>query len=131
MPTIIKTRLAASPIHGIGVYACENIPEGVLIWDFQPPFDQEFDAAGFARLDARTQAFIDEYGCFEEASGLWLLSTDNARYMNHSDRPNMRCTTRQGWASRDIAEGEEITCDYRECGDHAERFPFIQNSTDE
>jgi SET domain-containing protein len=47
--------------------------------------------------------------------GITVLEFDNGRFMNHSDAPNTDFTDPDtGWAIRDIAAGEEITCNYRD-----------------
>ena len=46
-------------------------------------------------------------------AALVAFEADDARYMNHADDPN--CDFGQGdvaYALRDIAPGEEMTCDY-------------------
>ncbi|PKM07970.1 MAG: hypothetical protein CVV14_06225 [Gammaproteobacteria bacterium HGW-Gammaproteobacteria-4] len=42
-----------------------------------------------------------------------VVNLDNARYMNHSDTPNLIEVDGCNYTARDIAEGEELTCDYR------------------
>ena len=50
-------------------------------------------------------AYLDE-------SGDYVLCGDNGKFMNHSFDPN--CDDQEGPCTmRDIAEGEELTCDYR------------------
>lgn len=47
--------------------------------------------------------------------GFTVLEFDNGRFMNHSPAPNTDFRDPEtGWAVRDIAAGEEITCDYGE-----------------
>ena len=58
-------------------------------------------------------------------TGKGVLCADDARFMNHSDRPNTHSgTDERGYvttiASRDIRAGEEITCDYYEFDTDAE-----------
>jgi len=43
-----------------------------------------------------------------------VVSLDNTRFINHSPTPNTDNTMPVTYAARDIAEGEEITCDYGE-----------------
>ena len=48
-----------------------------------------------------------------------VLDCDEGRFMNHSDMPNVDLSDpARGTATRDIAAGEELTCDYRQfCAD--------------
>jgi len=52
----------------------------------------------------------------EEASGrkMMVLCADHAKHVNHSDDPNLLETPDglREYAARDIAAGEELTCNY-------------------
>src|SRR3954469_1637143 len=37
---LVKTRLGPSTIHGIGVFADEDIPRGTIVWSFNPLIDK-------------------------------------------------------------------------------------------
>jgi hypothetical protein len=44
-----------------------------------------------------------------------VVEFDNGRFMNHAQSPNTDFTDANvGWAIRDIAAGEELTCNYSE-----------------
>src|SRR5689334_1936437 len=45
--------------------------------------------------------------------GRLILSCDHAKFLNHSDDPNTSEVPFGSIASRPIAVGDEITCDYR------------------
>ena len=114
---LLPTELRPSPIDGIGCFARHPISRGTPIWRFQPGFDQILDEAfASARCNAR---FLATYAQQCPETGFWVLCCDDARFINHADNPNMgqvaplfdpRFTHD---ALRDIAAGEEITCDYR------------------
>ena len=106
---LVKTRLGTSDIHGLGVFADERIPKGTLMWEFTRGFDLELRIEDFLPQ----KSYILHYGSMFEP-GVYLLCGDDARFMNHSDRPNMSGSGTQNFALCDIAAGEEITCDYRE-----------------
>jgi len=113
----VRTRIGPSAIHGIGLFAEQEIPRGTLIWEFLPTFDVTFDRAAFERLPAETQRNVDKYAFLDREQNVFVLCGDDARFMNHSTEPNTwevseSCTL----ASRDIAAGEEITCDYAAMG---------------
>lgn len=71
-------------------------------------------------------AWIDIYTQRCAVTGLLLLCADNARWINHSDDPNVDTTLplfhtqNIDRALRDIAAGEELTMDYT----RAEDEPF-------
>jgi hypothetical protein len=41
----VKTMLGPSPIHGIGLFADQCIPQGIRIWECTPGFDVKLSAA--------------------------------------------------------------------------------------
>lgn len=113
---LVRTYLASSPIAGIGVFAADAIRKCTPIWRFTPGFDvllpADFEHGGDG-------SFVEIYTQRCETSGMLLLCADNARFMNHSDDPNVHSAPplsdpcKADLALRDIAAGEELTCDYR------------------
>jgi uncharacterized protein len=111
---LVPTYVAPSAIEGVGVFAAEPIPAGTLIWLLEPKLDRLIHQDDLPSLPPAMQAFATRYGY---ASGddpnLIILELDHGRYMNHSLQPNSRFDTPDGgYAIRDIAAGEEITCNY-------------------
>lgn len=114
---LVKTRLAASAIHGIGLFAAEFIREGTVVWQSHPAFDIRLTADQISGLPAPCREQIQKYSYREKHTGLYVLCGDDARFFNHSVRPN--CIDVYSGedgdltlAARDIEEGEELTCDY-------------------
>lgn len=110
---LVRTYLDRSPLHGFGVFTKDAIPAQTLAWEFTEGLDLEISAAQFAAQPLVIREYILHYGNQTEED-LYLLCGDHARFMNHSDRPNLSASTYEGFALRHIAAGEEITCDYRE-----------------
>ena len=74
-------------------------------------------SAWLDQLPAESQRNVDKYAFLDRERNVFVLCGDDARFMNHSGEPNTwevseSCTL----ASRDIAAGEEITCDYAAMG---------------
>jgi uncharacterized protein len=110
---VIKTRVAPSAIHGLGVFACEEIAAGAEVWRFHPPFDIVVLEAALADLPNAVRLHLDMYAYRSvDLRGQLVLSGDNAKYLNHSDDPSLEELPFRSIARRRIAEGEEITCDY-------------------
>ncbi len=109
---IIKTYVAPSSIHGMGVFAAEPVCAGNFVWVFDPIIDIEIteaqlqDLPDAAREVALAHSFINE-------DGRMILSRDNAVFFNHSDEPNTLAGPDGNEALRDIAIGEELTESYR------------------
>jgi SET domain-containing protein len=115
---LVPTRVAPSRIHGNGLIAISCIPKGTPVWRFQPGFDQRFDARTFSELPENAQAHLRWFAYLSIEDGHWHLSGDHTCFMNHAEQPNTGAVgDSQGpvttVALRDIAEGEELTCDYR------------------
>lgn len=116
---LVKTSLSSSPIHGSGLFAAQDIAKGIDMWTFQEGFDLERTPGEVDALPAVAQEWFKRYGYLDKTLNLWILSFDDARFINHSENPNMRPDYKRhrcavGVASRDIKKGEEITVDYRE-----------------
>lgn len=114
---LVKTRLAPSSIHGMGLFAAEAIPRGTPFWRFEPGFDQAISSERFASLPELTRQHIRWFAFRDEAVGPYVLSGDFCCFMNHSSEPNTGAPSDAQppittIAVRDIAAGEELTCDY-------------------
>jgi uncharacterized protein len=116
---MVKTRLGQSAIEGLGLFAEEDIPKGTVTWRFVPGFDQTFAPAEIESLPDAARAEMLRYTYLHTRTGKYVACLDNARFMNHSDVPNTMGAYHgpddEGYdiATRDIAKGEELTCDYR------------------
>ncbi|WP_088344978.1 MULTISPECIES: SET domain-containing protein-lysine N-methyltransferase [Rhodomicrobium] len=113
---LVRTYVAPSQIEGLGVYADEFIPSGTLIWQFNPKFIASFSPSDIEELPPHTREFVEKYSFPHVENGNHLvIELDNGRFMNHTEQPNTDFTEfSQGYAIRDIAAGEEITCNYYE-----------------
>jgi SET domain-containing protein len=113
---LIPNYVGPSAIEGVGVFAAAPIAKGTAIWSLDERFDQVLTAADIAALAEEQRSFVERYGYTHTTRPeLTVLEMDNGRFMNHSDKPNTDFTDPVvGWAIRDIAEGEEITCNYAE-----------------
>lgn len=113
---LIDTYVGPSPIEGVGVFAAEPIKAGQLIYRFDPDFDRLISRSEFQALPASIQRFVDRYTYPHPAQpDVFVLDADNGRHMNHCEDPNTDFRDAiYGRAVRDIAPGEEITCNYAE-----------------
>lgn len=115
---LVKTRLGVSPIAGIGLFADEDIAKGTATWRFMPGFDLLFSPAEISALPPLARDMLQTYTYLHQPTGKFVFCLDNARFMNHADNPNTAGVHEEGViegydvALRDIAKGEELTCDY-------------------
>lgn len=126
----VATFVAPSPIAGVGLFAAQRILKGTRIWEFTEGVDWRLTREEFEAFPEPFRSRLRHYA-YVDASGTFILCGDNAKFMNHLDRPN--CTDadlRYTVALRTIEEGEELTCDYREF-DHDSRVVGLSWSADE
>lgn len=109
----VPTYLAPSAIEGFGLFAACDIPAGTVVWEYTPGVDLTIRPSDVQSLPEALHRWFLRYAYLDE-SGDYVLCGDGGKFMNHSFHPNCDdgsgpCTV----AIRDIAEGEELTCDYR------------------
>jgi hypothetical protein len=99
---------------GVGVFATATIPRGTIVW-CQDRFDRVFTRDEVAVLDAPHRRILERYAHLD-ARANFILCWDAGRLVNHHCDPSIRgLGANVMLAIRDIAPGEEITCDYAEC----------------
>lgn len=111
---IVPTYLDKSLIHGFGVFANAFIPKGAKVWEYNPIFDICITEEEFEKLPPSAKGEIEIHLYQPDAGGKLYYESTMGKYMNHSREPNVDFTeVGCGWATRDIAAGDELTCDYR------------------
>jgi len=114
---LIPNRVQPSAIHGLGLFTVAFVPAGTPVWRYLPGFDHDFSPADFAALPPLARAHVRWFCFVSRYNGHVILSGDHACFINHSpppstgappDAPSPVTTV----ALRDLAVGEEITCDY-------------------
>jgi uncharacterized protein len=100
-----------SPEIGYGVYALEPIPAGTIVWTLCQ-LDIILAPPRVAVLPPAYHAVLERYA-YTDGGGRLVLCWDAGRYENHScDPTTLGLALDFDIAARDIAAGEEITCDY-------------------
>lgn len=120
---LVKSKTGASNIHGVGLIASAPIPKSTRVWELTPGFDLILSESEVSKLSLPAREQFLNYAYTGKTSGNYILCSDDARFMNHDANPNITCQAVPEssvtddlvcFANRDISEGEEITCDYRE-----------------
>lgn len=115
----VFARIAPSPIHGVGVFAIRDIPQGIRITDHTTDdlgdaYWYELTPSEFDELLPEVQAMVLDRMLFDEQDATLRFLSPNRdailrSFMNHSDTPN----SDGEYATAYIQKGEEITEDFR------------------
>lgn len=96
---------------GLGVFTSVPIPRGTVVW-VRDALDQALPPERVAALPEVLQAEVARYA-YTDARGDRVLCWDHARFMNHSCDPSATSVgTLMEIANRDLAPGDELTCEY-------------------
>jgi hypothetical protein len=122
---IINTYIAKSAIEGVGVFTAEPLKKGQRISKFEPDFDRLIPRDDYENAPPYLKALLDRYAFpHPEKPEFIVYEVDNARFMNHSETPNTEFSDfAAGSALRDIAAGEELTCNYNDFFTQYELLP--------
>lgn len=129
---LVKVYIDKSSIHGLGVFAAEQVPSGSEVWRFTEGFDLDLDPGLLENKPPTVLEWLLHYGYIDSRLNRFILCCDHARFINHSDTPNIvtdytACKYGVDYAVRDITQGEEITTDYTtfEGNGRTDRFPRV------
>ncbi|MEK7198217.1 MAG: SET domain-containing protein [Patescibacteria group bacterium] len=117
---LVKTKIGPSKINRTGLFAAQFIPKGAPTWKFQSGFDLKIDKSELSNLSEPAKEQFLKYAYLNPKTNKYILCFDDARFFNHSDNPNcidtesLDDTEGIDVAIRDIQEGEELTCNYKE-----------------
>jgi uncharacterized protein len=110
----VKIKLSPSKIHGIGLFAEENIPKGKIVYSINKDLDLFLSNNEFQRLSEDEKRTIKHYGYFDKQLKKWHLCFDDIRFCNHDANGNIGLKNDKLVAKTSIKEGEELTQNYCE-----------------
>jgi uncharacterized protein len=110
---LVKCSVRPSRVHGLGCFTEEPVQAGQVVWIFDSRIDVRVRSSELLDFPPPMREFLLMYGYEELYQGerTIVLCGDHARYMNHSEEPNL-IDGETNVASRDIRAGEELTCNY-------------------
>lgn len=114
----IKYKLGKSKLHGIGLFAEENLKKGQVIYTASPLLDVDISKQQFNSLDEKEQREIKYWGFWDEPNNVWHVDFDNSKFINHSFEPTLTQDSKHKDAylvtTKNIKKGEELTQNYLE-----------------
>lgn len=118
---MIKTYLAPSEIHGIGLFAGEDVAKEHVIWKFNPLLDHILTKRKLLNFCKDIPKIgLDHIFCSTyKRNGKYFYITDNARFINHSEE-NYNVIMIDDYteiARTEIAKDEELLENYSLCYD--------------
>lgn len=118
---LIKTKIDRSTIHGIGLFADENVHVGQRVWQpnkaFDIPVPDDYEDH-LVLLPSWSRNLFLKRTYIDPKSGKRMFGIDGDSFVNHSDIPNVEFDCfGVGYAKMDIMSGEEITNDYSQIHD--------------
>jgi uncharacterized protein len=114
---LIKTYLAPSKIHGIGLFAAADTPADTKICAIHPSVDRVYtkdELMGIRSEIAREQ--LQRYAGVSADGEQYVICGDDARFINHSTDPNCAFPPELKtllFALRPIRKDEELTINYK------------------
>ena len=109
---LVQTFVAPSAIEGLGVFTEQKIVQRTLLWVLDRRIDLTWSKELFQALPDIVRSNLRRYASWDEIGQFWLYCTDDARFFNHSVKPNCFDDNLRTIAMRDIEPGEELTCLY-------------------
>lgn len=110
--TMVCIRLAPSPIHGIGVFAVRDIPQGTKLYADNMPEIFSLPYENFDKLRPEIQdILLERWPLIVKGSAFIYPDARMVAYMNHSEDANY--DAKEDRTLRDIKAGEEVTEDYK------------------
>jgi len=112
---LIPVHIGPSKIHGLGCFTDIDIKKGETVWVYDERIDLRIPKADVLAFPKPIQDYLNMYAYEEVYNGahVMVLCGDHSKHMNHSGDPNLlEGEGGTNVAGRDIAAGEELTCDY-------------------
>ncbi len=110
----VRCYLAPSAIEGLGVFCRDDISKGQNVWRHDPDLDIALPESKLDAVEPHVREFLERYSYPDFNRPGWLiLESDEGRFMNHADEPNLDFSDQvHGIARWDIPAGTELTCHY-------------------
>ena len=120
----VLTRIAASPIHGVGLFAIQDIKKGQKLFMDIMPVVFNLPYKKFGKLNEGIgELLLSQWPQIVNGSVFAYPTTRLQAYLNHSSEANYDAVN--DVALREILIGEEITEDYTKIPNSHIVFPWL------
>lgn len=111
---MVRCYLGPSSIEGLGVFASQPVKKGAVVWIHDPRFDICYFRDEVDQAPSHFREYLERYTHEHPTDpDRVVLDCDEGRFLNHDPMPNIdRSNPWRGIATRAIAAGDELTCDY-------------------
>jgi hypothetical protein len=114
----VRTKLKKSNIHGIGLFADQNLPKGISIWKSNGALSYNiYSKKEWQKLKNKLNKHsfeqINKYAYKYKKDNHYRVDLDDTRFINHSSKPNTTINDLGDMvAVKLIKKGEEIKMNY-------------------
>ena len=84
---LVKTKIGPSKIHGIGLFADQDIPKGTAVWEFTLGFDLIVPETEIDKLPENIRVYTLHHSYKNKETKNYIVCFDNARFINHATPP--------------------------------------------
>ena len=120
----VKTYLAPSKIHGVGVFALRDIAKGQKLYADSTPTVYSLSYSHFSKLFPEVREHLVERWPRVVTDSKFAYPTDRIQaHMNHSEDPNYDALN--DVLLKDIKKGEETTENYKHIPGWEIAFPWL------
>jgi len=112
---VLKTRIAPSEVHGVGVFAIRDIKKGEIVYASAMPqmLDITYNRFTFLQGEVR-EIILEHFPRVVDGSQFMVPDTLPQLYMNHANnKKDLNYDNKTDKATRKIRKGEEIFEDYK------------------
>ena len=111
-----KVYVAPSKIHGVGIFAIDNINKGDLIFEYSNKNTNKLSKKILNKIDiSKNQQDVLSRMYYADKEAIYIKYDQDihwVNFMNHSKNPNMIYGLNKYFAKRNIKANEELTLDF-------------------
>ena len=111
-----KVYVAPSKIHGVGIFAIDDINKGDLIFEYSNKNTNKLSRQTLNKIDiSKNQQDVLSRMYYADEKAIYIKHDQDihwVNFMNHSKKPNMIYGLNKYFAKRNIKANEELTLDF-------------------